>query len=65
MHFKMSSAICFNFDQSKMLSSSNGFRKHFFINIVMKGENAGNHTLLLFQQCFLSFPEQISDFQSH
>ena len=25
MHFKMSSAICFNLDQSKILSSGNGF----------------------------------------
>ena len=24
MHFKMSSAICFNLDQSKILSSENG-----------------------------------------
>ena len=26
MHFRMSSAICFNFDQSKILSSGNGWR---------------------------------------
>ena len=26
MHFKMSSAICFNLDQSKILSSGNGLR---------------------------------------
>ena len=28
MHFKMSSAICFNLDQSKMLSSGNGLRTY-------------------------------------
>ena len=26
MHFKMSSTICFNLDQSKLLSSDNGLR---------------------------------------
>ena len=26
MHFKMSSAICFNLDQSKILSSGNGLK---------------------------------------
>ena len=28
MHFKMSSAICFNLDQSKILSSGNGLNSH-------------------------------------
>ena len=37
-HFKMSSAICFNFDQSKILLSGNGVK-----NIVEKGENAHIH----------------------
>ena len=27
MHFKMSSAICYNLDQSKILSSGNGLKK--------------------------------------
>ena len=30
MHFKMLSAICFNFDQSKILSSGNGLSLDFF-----------------------------------
>ena len=30
-----------------------------------KGENAGNQHFLLFPQCFLPFPEQVSIFQSH
>ena len=36
-----------------------------FENIVGKGENAGNWHFLLFPQCFLTFPKQISVFQSH
>ena len=35
-----------------------------FENIVGKGENAGNQHFLLFQQCFLPFPNQISIFES-
>ena len=34
-------------------------------NIVGKGEHAGNQNVLLFPQCFVSFPEKISNFQSH
>ena len=33
-----------------------------FENIVGKRENAGNHNFLLFPQCFLPFPKQISTF---
>ena len=36
-----------------------------FENIVGEGENAGNQHFLLFPQCFLSFPKQISTFQFH
>ena len=36
-----------------------------FENVVEKGENAGNQHFLLFPQCFLPFPKQISIFQSH
>ena len=32
MHCKMSSAICFNFDQSKILSSGNGLKKYCLVN---------------------------------
>ena len=34
--------------------------KKAFENIVEKGENAGNQHFLLFPQCFLLFPTQIS-----
>ena len=33
-----------------------------FENIVGKGENAGNQHFLLFPQCFLPFPKQVSFF---
>ena len=36
-----------------------------FENIVGKGENAGNQHFLLFPQCFLPFPNQISIFHPH
>ena len=36
-----------------------------FESIVGKGENAGNQHFLLFPQCFLLFPRQISIFESH
>ena len=34
-------------------------------NIVRKGENAGYQHFLLFPQCFLPIPKQISIFESH
>ena len=34
-------------------------------NIVGRGENTGNQHFLLFPQCFLPFPKQISIFRSH
>ena len=34
-------------------------------NIVGKEENAGNQHFLLFPQCFLPFPKQISIFDTH
>ena len=43
----------------------NDIEKEAFENIVGKGENAGNQHFLVFQQCFLSFPKQISIFLSH
>ena len=36
--------------------------KKAFKNIVEKGENAGNQHFLLFPQCFLPFPKEISIF---
>ena len=36
-----------------------------FENIVGKGENAGHQHFLLFPQCFLPFPKEISIFQSN
>ena len=37
-------------------------RKKPFENIVGKGENAGNQDFLLFPQCFLLIPKQITIF---
>ena len=34
MHFKMSFAICFNLDQSKILSSGNGLKGFCYIDIL-------------------------------
>ena len=61
----MSSAICFNSDQSKILLSGNGFRKQVLVftclqyksceNTVGKGEIARDEQFLLFLQCFLPF----------
>ena len=64
----MSSAICFNLDKSKILSSGNGLKEftgnnfnvativQFFFdwlgNILGKGENAGYQHSLLFLQYF-------------
>ena len=51
MYFQMLSAICFNLDQSKILSSGNDLKsqgKKPFDNIVGKGENAGNQHFLPF-----------------
>ena len=36
-----------------------------FDNIVGKGENVGHKHFLLFPQCFLPFPTQISIFKLH
>ena len=43
----------------------NPMRKKAFENIVGKEENAGNQHSLLFPQCFLLCPTQISIFESH
>ena len=56
----MLSAICFNLDKSKILSSGNGLilttqKDRPLENTVGKGENAGNHHFLHFPQCFLLF----------
>ena len=40
-------------------------KKKPFEKIVGKGEDAGKLHFLLFPQCFLPFPKQISIFQSH
>ena len=67
MHFEMSSAICFNLDQSKILSSGNGLsvqshlitalRKKAFENGMVNGENAGNQHFLLFATMFSTLPK--------
>ena len=43
----------------------NDQRDRAFENIVGKGENAGYQHFLLFQQCFLPFPNQIFIFHSN
>ena len=62
----MSSAVCFNLDQSKILLSCNGLndpeKKEVSGNIVGEGENAGNKHLLLFPQCFIILPESSFNF---
>ena len=45
--------------QSRLITP---LEKKAFENIVEKGENAGNQHFLLFPQCFLLFPTQISVF---
>ena len=63
MHFKMLSAICFNLDQSKILSSVNGLTPSQMTNFrlcliemventVKKGEIAHYKQFLLFPLCF-------------
>ena len=72
----MSSAICFNLDQSKILSSGNGLspvsltlflvltclQYKSFENPVGKGESARDKQFLLFPQCFLPFLKTFSPF---
>ena len=69
MYFKILSELCFNSDQSEILSSSNVVNhqltlshtmtsfdapgKKPFENTVGKGEIASNEQFLLFPQCFL------------
>ena len=48
--------------QSQLLTT---LYKKPFQNIVGKRENAGDQRFLLFPQCFLPFPKQISTFDSH
>ena len=47
----------------RTIPTYNNPEKESFENIVGKGENAGNQHFLLFPQCFLPFPKQISIFQ--
>ena len=60
--FSDSSCIFDSLPQSRLLMM---LRKRPFENIVGKGENAGNQHFLLFPQCFLPFPNQISIFHFH
>ena len=50
--FCLSNAFVFGTPEDKFCGT--------FENIVGKGENAGNQRFLLFTQCFLPFPYQIS-----
>ena len=74
MHFKISSAICFNLDQSKIPLPGNGLTLYHTIptlkkkpleNIVGKGENAGNQHSLFIPQGFLPSQRQKSSFELH
>ena len=66
----MLSAICFNLDQSKISSSSDGLRHCSSMkcasveNTVRKGEIACNKQFLLFSQCFLPNMALAFHFQS-
>ena len=57
MHFEMSSAICFNLDQYKILSCGNGLKTEINFgmveDIVGKGENAGYQPFSPFPAMFL------------
>ena len=54
MHFKQSSAVCFNLDQSKILSSGNGLKNDFgrfqtqkpYYSNIMEQEGSVSPTLL-------------------
>ena len=48
-----------------ILTINMNYAFHKIENIVGKGEDAGYQHFLLFPQCFLPFPKQISVFQSH
>ena len=78
MHFKVSSAICFNLDQSKILLSVNELNLYHTIptfnnpekrNLLKtwweKRENAGNQYFLLFPPYFLPIAKRISVFKLH
>ena len=59
----MSSAICFNLDQSKILSSGNGFNQSeggFSQILCEKAENAGNLNIFLYSQQFLPFCDKFN-----
>ena len=55
MHFEMSSAICFNLNQCKILLSGNGLKnlwKKPFENTMGKGVNNGNKLFSRFSAIF-------------
>ena len=63
----MSPAICFNFAQSKFLSSGHGYTFsqttpgfHDPEEVTEKGKNADEQHFLLFPQCFLPIRKRIS-----
>ena len=49
----------------KMKPFENIMESSSFESIMGKGENAGNQHFLLFPQCFLPFPTQITNVPSH
>ena len=50
MHFKLSSAICFNMDLSKILSSGNGLKGNNSIKNSMNHDQNTIHTFLLYNE---------------
>ena len=61
----MSSAICFNLDQSKILLSDYGLSLYQTMTILRRNllETPGDQHFLLFQECFPRFSTQISIFE--
>ena len=57
MHLKMSSAICFNLDQSKILLSGNGLRKD--------GEYDPDMVLVLIRSKILSSGQELNPLPNH
>ena len=59
------SADTFSFDWCQTLSYSEELTLYHTISAFNDPETEGNQHFLLFPQCFLPFPKQISIFQSH
>ena len=56
MHFKMSSSICFNMDQSKILSSGNGLNFFTFLQAIGILRNSNRTCCQTLIHAFKSYP---------